>query len=242
MELEEVRCTVCGAPIEEHRINIKLGKAVCSHCGTVFRFAGAPGSAEVGTAAPAGFTIPKDAAVAMPKGFTAFRDNEGLHIKRKWYNPQVLFFLFFCIFWDGALALWFALTLSGDFGFFALFGILHGSIGVGITYYVICGFLNTSTLTVGREAVRLVHTPLPWPGAFRRKHEEIDFLEYLDRARAVVKSYTPEGTDLARIGSGFYLLRAFFSDGTKKILFTGIPSERHAAYLQRMVEEEIYRK
>ena len=239
MELKEVRCTVCGAPIEEHRINIKAGKAVCSHCGTVFRFTGGGTPAAPG-AEGIGFTIPKDAAVAMPRGFSAFRDEKGLHIKRKWYSPQILFFLFFCIFWDGALAFWFILTLSGQFGIIALFGLLHGAIGIGITYYVVCGFVNTTMLSIGGNEVALFHRPLPWPGAFRCRPEEIDFFEYLDRARTVVRSFTSAGADIERIGSGAYLLRVFFSDGSRKTVFTGIPSERHAAYLQRMIEEEIY--
>ena len=45
-----------------------------------------------------------------------------------------------------------------------LFPLIHVGIGVGLTYYVICSVVNTTTILVSRGVLSLTHGPLWWPG------------------------------------------------------------------------------
>lgn len=87
-----------------------------------------------------------------------------LRIHYRWYKLQYLFLLFFFIAWDAFLVFWYAIGLADGIWIMLLFPIVHVAVGIGGTYYVLAGFLNTTTVEVTPSRLLLRHHPLPWLG------------------------------------------------------------------------------
>lgn len=96
-----------------------------------------------------------------------------LIVKRRWFHWSVLFMSVFVIFWDGFLIYWYFGALSSVFspGFgggpgltFILFPLIHVAVGVGMTYWTLATWLNTTTIKVDGENLSVRHAPIPWPG------------------------------------------------------------------------------
>ena len=157
-------CKTCGEAIPAHDINIELAIAKCGRCHTVFKF---PDELEDSArGAPA-----KPVEIEMPRGLAVDEWGSELTIVRRWFTPALFFLVFFCCIWDGFLIVWYSIALSsmpGDMAWLALlFPLLHVAVGVGLTYYTICGFVNRTTVHVASGELRVSHRPLPWPGARR---------------------------------------------------------------------------
>lgn len=45
-----------------------------------------------------------------------------------------------------------------------LFPLGHVAVGVGITYYVFCGFLNKTDIKISHSGIEIKTYPLPWRG------------------------------------------------------------------------------
>ncbi len=82
----------------------------------------------------------------------------------RWRNPKAYFLAFFCLLWNGFLVLWYSAALSGNDSMALLFPIIHVAVGLGLTYYTLCLFFNTSLIRVDREQLLIQHRPIPWWG------------------------------------------------------------------------------
>ena len=160
-KMMQLHCKACGKQILADDINIKLAIAKCQACHAVFNFAD-----EVGGEAE---TKPE---VAMPKRFQVDAWGPELTITHRWYSHAVWFLLFFCIFWDGFLVVWYSFGVGmiakgegdGMAWLMLLFPILHVAVGVGLTYLVICTFLNKTLIRVSSGELSVRHGPVPFPG------------------------------------------------------------------------------
>ncbi len=172
MVSREVVCPECGRPVPSADINVTALVAKCSDCSLIFDL-----EHSVPALAPA--TEP-----ARPAGITMDSGLGGeLLLKRRWFHPMLFFLLFFCIAWDAFLVFWYAIALfgpgnNGGMGWLMIvFPVAHVAVGVGLTYYVVAGFLNKTEILVTADSLYVRHRPIPWRGNRELRRDEIRQIE-----------------------------------------------------------------
>ena len=91
--------------------------------------------------------------IGIPEKIQINKNFQHLQIVRKWFNFKFVFLTLFVIIWDGFLITWYAIAFSHSFQdafdmMFILFPLLHVSLGIGLTYYVLTGYINKTTIDV----------------------------------------------------------------------------------------------
>jgi len=141
----KLNCKTCGKPILADDINIKLAIAKGGACHAVFGFADQLGS----HSAPAS----RRAEVPLPGGMKIDRWGPELTITRRWFSAVLLFLVFFCIAWDSFLVFWYTMAFRADAPWIMkVFPIVHVAVGVGLTYYTIAGFVNSTVCGSARAS------------------------------------------------------------------------------------------
>ncbi len=221
MELEPLKCSSCGAPIQAEDIDWDLGIARCRHCGTVFELR----NLAISDAQRA--KLPRQRPpVPMPQKFSVINTEDELQISYRWFSLAYIPLLLFTVFWDGFLVVWYGIALTTGAYAMALFATLHTLVGIGLAYYVLCGVLNSTTIWVKMDTLGIVHAPLPWGGNKEIPATEIEQIyckERLSRSNNSV-SYR-------------YDVYAKMSDGTRKKLLSGLDSAEQALYIEQTLEK-----
>jgi hypothetical protein len=162
----------------------------------------------------------------MPKGIRLFRRANGLRILRRWFSAKVFGLLFFCLFWDGFMVVWFSIAIKQRIWPMAAFGSIHGLVGVGLTYFTLAGFLNTTTITVINGLLQIRHAPMPVPG---NRQIKADSLRQLYTNRIV--HHGKNGTSIS------YELRAQTNDGRDEKVLGNLDSENQSLFIEQEIEE-----
>lgn len=143
-----IQCVECGRDIPAADVNLDTALAKCTGCNAVFG---------IMDQIPDGGTLRSTAAplreVPLPPRFAVDDFGGTLRIQFRWFTPMVFIPLFFCIFWDGFLVVWYAIAFSTNGPLMMkLFPLLHVAVGVGLTWFVLATFVNRTTITVGDGA------------------------------------------------------------------------------------------
>jgi hypothetical protein len=163
----------------------------------------------------------------MPSNVTVNDHGTGLTLNYRWYSPKFIFLIFFCIFWDGFLFVWYGQALSTNAPLMMiLFPLLHVGVGVGLTYYTVAGFLNRTVVEVSHEGLRIYYTPLPW---FGNKTIPVSDLAQLYREEVVSR-----GNRSTRVT---YQLSAVSKESKKIKLLGGIETTDVALFLEQEIEK-----
>lgn len=152
-----------------------------------------------------------------------------LEISYRWKQPVAYFLIFFCLFWDGFMVVWYGIAITTGAWSMALFGIIHLGVGVGLTYYTISMFVNTTYITATREAVKVEHKPLK---AYMAGMREIE-------TKNVDQFYVQETVSRGKNGtSRSYALRVKMKDGADKAFISQyvIQNVKMAQELERRLE------
>ncbi|WP_020534570.1 hypothetical protein [Lewinella cohaerens] len=156
------------------------------------------------------------------------RTNFELAISYRWRNPIAYFLIFFCLFWDGFLVMWYGIGLStgGEMpAMFFLFPLIHVAVGVGLTYYTICLFVNKTLIRADQRTLSVKHTPLPWP----RGNKEI-------KVRDLQQLFVREKT--GNKGHKYHVLSAQLMDGKSVTLLPNVSSTpEELLHLERSIED-----
>lgn len=163
----EIACRSCGANIPPDHLDLDRGIAQCAYCDAVVRIPGVEPSAP---------TPPARATAPQPKGMTIEEDAHGVRIIRRWFRPAIIALLLFTLFWDGFMVVWFTIAITQGVWFMALFGLLHGAVGVGLSYSVVASFVNRTIIEINERELSIRHEPLPWPGNKTLPTLEVDQL------------------------------------------------------------------
>ena len=227
----KLSCPACGAAVPASDVNIQQAIAKCGRCNEVFRLDQ--------TLAPAKQTAENRAEVPLPKKFKVDDLGTELTISWSWFSPSILFLLFFCVFWDGFLVVWYSAVLGLGFGglggnngpqgwalvFMALFPILHVAVGVGLTYFVLASFVNRTWVRVDRGELTIRHGPVPFPG--NKTLLTADIKQF----------YCTETVNNRRNNcSVTYELNAVAADGGKVKLLSALDEIEQALYLEQRLE------
>ncbi len=220
MELEALKCTACGAPIQAQDIDWDLGIARCAHCGTVFELRKLNLSAELLAKLPR-----RRPPVSMPQKFSVVNTEDELQISYRWFSASYIPMMLFAAFWDGFLVMWYGIALATKAYAMALFATLHTLVGLGITYYVLAGLLNTTTVWVKMDTLGITHAPLPWGGDKELPAYEIEQIYCKERI-----SNSNNGI------SRKYDVYAKMKDNARKKLLAGLDDMEQALYIEQTLE------
>lgn len=231
-------CPKCrtGIPASDVNLDALVGK--CAACNHVFRFD--PSALDSATSAPtegpgrpASITLVRedpsevvretyrDATSRPPSTFT---------LRRRWFQPQHVFLLFFCIAWDSFLVFWYGSAFGTDAPWLMIvFPLAHVAVGVGLTYSVLAGFVNRTTLTLTPEALRVQHGPVPWRGNGTYARGDIRGVE--------LTMHTPDRSNDSS-ASGAHAVSLRLADQSLTKLVTGLTDEE-ARFIQWTVEDAL---
>jgi len=121
----------------------------------------------------------KPARIPIPEKFNVRDGLQSMEISYRWKSPVFYFLAFFAIFWNGFLVFWYTAVFSMPMDdnanlIFALFPILHVAVGLGLAYYTICGFLNTTYVKVNHREIDISFAPLPFLGTKNLSTAEVE--------------------------------------------------------------------
>lgn len=224
MELRELHCQSCGAPLDPDQVVERLAMARCSHCGAVFALETLrPATAAAG---PSRKNRPK---VPLPPGMQMQDFGSSLEITRRWFHPALFFAVFFCIVWNGFMIVWHTMALSHGAWFMSCFGLLHTAVGVAILYGTLAGFLNTTVIRVQQGLLEVRSGPLPWPG---NKTLPADELEQI---------YCQEHVSRNKNGSQTsYQVLCLRRGNVRETLLKGCSSAEQALFIEQELERFLH--
>jgi hypothetical protein len=164
----------------------------------------------------------------------------GVAFTYRWFGLQYLFLAFFCVIWNSFLFSWYTAATSGvdwskglealqaDRLSMLLFPIGHLAVGIGLTYYTICGFVNRTRVAVASRVITISHGPLPWRGNRTVPGSDVQQLY-----REEVVSRTKNGTRTS------YQLSAIRKDNSKVKLLAGLAGADLALFLEQEIEQAL---
>jgi hypothetical protein len=225
-------CASCQNQIPAEDINLDMAIAKCRRCDSVFSF--------LDTLAPAKDSVAPGEAmlpVPMPKRFKIEEWGKDLAITFRWFTPVSLFLVFFCLFWDCFLIVWYFIGFGIIFGgkgepaaiMMVLFPIIHVAVGLGLTYFTIATFVNTTVIRLVGGELSVLHGPLPWYGNLRL------------RAADVRQVYCTENHQRRKNGgeSVTFTVNLLRQDQSKAMLLSYLTDMEEALYVQQKLRESL---
>lgn len=154
-------CPDCGFAIPASDLELDRLVAKCANCNTVFAFAD-PATVENRERTPAADRRP----IPRPPRFQVQELGGTWRLTYRWFRFVHVGMAVFCVAWDSFLIFWYGIALSSHNTpwIMVVFPIGHLAVGVGLTYAVLTGFLNRTTLELAGGQLTIRHSPLPWPG------------------------------------------------------------------------------
>lgn len=178
-------CPKCGAPIAGSDIDLGQGLGVCRPCGELVPLP--PSATARGHGAS---VVDPPAALYRPEGFAIVEvTTESGYLaeirpSRLAAIPQV----FFTLFWDGFMAVWYFIAISTRVWIMAGFGILHLGVGVVMTHGVLVKLFNTTRLRIEGGRVRFSSGPIPTRGSVDLPVDAIDSFSVGSRVETTRRS------------------------------------------------------
>jgi hypothetical protein len=219
----KLHCPDCGQLIAAEDINLSTRLAKCRHCNAVFGF-GDSLETENRRAPEIKPILPKSKRLKV-------EDFAGvLRIHWRWFSAGFIFLAFFCVAWDSFLIFWYsmALTMKHVPWLMVVFPVAHVAVGIGLTYAVLAGFLNSTTVEVGQNELSIRHFPLPWSGNRVLSAGEIKQIHCEQKI-----SRNNNSTSMA------YSLYATLQSGVKLQLASGFTDPGEPKMIERLIEERL---
>lgn len=212
-----VHCPGCSTQVQAENINLERMIAKCANCHTVFSFA-----EQFAESVPA---AARKLDIARPQKLIIEHTGAEIVLRWRWRSPKFYLLTVFALFWNGFLIVWFSMALSMGAWEMAAFGSIHAAVGIGLLYYVLAGFVNTTEVRVGMGTLRIRHGPLPWPG-----NRQLD-------AALIAQVYCKENRHRSKNGVYYsYSVHAQTSTGTHEKLLSRLEDTETALYVEQEVE------
>lgn len=223
-----LNCKACDGPLKADDLDMKHGIATCRYCNAVMRFDALAASGGGGAAADAN-TIAERGEVGLPSGIAVENRGSDLQIVRRWFTPVAFFLVFFCIAWNSFLIFWYTMAIGvGAPWIFKVFPIVHVAVGVGLTYFTVACFVNTTVIAVQSGQLSVRHGPIPWPG-----NRTLD-------ATQISQFYCKETVRHGENGSQTsYHLHAVTTDGRNLKLLSGLTTSEQAVSIEQQLEKHL---
>lgn len=239
----QLKCGQCGAPFREANLHLDRGIAVCSACGSVQRLPG-PINSNVSSDSESPSVRKPLGDVPVPDRFTVEDSGQELIVRHRWFQWALLFLLFFAIAWDSFLVGWYWMLTSGPFGggngmpgpmklLFFVFPIAHVAVGVGLTYFVLAGLLNSTIIRIADGLLSVRHGPLPWLGNLEVPTDGIEQIYCQNKLRTRRDENGYASTPM------HYEVHAVIS-GQKRKLLGGLQAPDHALFVEQTLERFLH--
>lgn len=218
--LVALKCPSCNGALRAEDLDEARGFAKCSYCRALVSL---PASA----AAAEGFKPRRE--VPLPPRIALADTADGIEIRLRWFTPLFVFLAFFCITWNSFLVFWYSIAFAGGTPWIMkVFPLAHVAVGVGLTYFTLAGFLNTTSVRVENGRLSVAHGPLPWKG--NREFDGQDIAQLYCKERV---HHNKNGTSTS------YELWAVRKDGASfKLLGAGSDSEQ-SLFLEQHLERAL---
>jgi len=171
----------------------------------------------------------------IPERFRVTPTANEMTLPRRRVRAHHVFMLFFAIAWDAFLVFWYFGPMSSSGGLlFKIFPLVHVAVGVGITYSVLAGFLNSTMISVSQGQLRVHHGPLPWRGNRRLSRNDVTQL-FVRETETNTRS-----RNTGRVSVTFsYQLCAVDADAREITLLRGLENPAQARYLEHAFERHL---
>lgn len=168
--------------------------------------------------------------IGLPEKMQMQNHGSYVEITRKWFGFQTIILTAFVLFWDSFLLFWYSEVLQQGAGIiFILFPLLHVGVGVGLTYYLLASWFNTTHVYIGNLQLGIRHRPIPW---FGNKDVPAGNLAQLYSKEKI--SYSKNGRRVS------FEVRANTKDGRNIKILGGLESQEQALYIEQQVEKYLH--
>jgi len=209
-------CDQCGTSYAPDDVDVTLGIAHCSGCGTV---------SELRTR-----TRPQDRPVAPRPASSRWRDDEAtpLELVLPWRDLSLFFMLFFTVFWNGGIMVMIGgiAVTDGIMAALPMLAVPHVWVGMGLMYYVVASLLNDTVIAQDGDTLTVQHGPVPWFGNRSIPLSDIDQL-YVERSSVRVNKQPR------------WNLCAMGKDGVGQTLVRMLRSESEGRWLEDRIERAL---
>ncbi len=171
--------------------------------------------------------------IGIPDNFKIDKNFQYLRIAIKWFGFKFIVLTLFVIVWDAFLINWYSMAFSSSFQssvdlISILFPLLHVIVGIGLTYYVLAGYLNKTFVDVDSNSITVRYEPLPLWGNKKISTKIIEQLYY--------EWDDFWGIPSKRSGYHFYAVYAITNE--KKIikLVRGLDNSQQASFIKQEIE------
>ncbi len=148
-----------------------------------------------------------------------------LSIQWRWFQPMAFFMLFFSLFWN-LITLVIAGVMAAE-GNFPWPLSIHLLAGLGVGYYTLSLFLNKTRITVNRQQLSVVHSPLPWWGNRTIPSRE------LEQVFVIQSGYKKSGSKTTLL----YAVRAKLRGNKSSSIVESLASEQQALEIEKLIEQ-----
>lgn len=167
-------------------------------------------------------------AVAAPEKWQIDTRPGSFSARWRWFNWSAVFLVPFTLFWNGILM---GMATGVTEGFQhperLLIGLAvpHVWVGLGLAYYCLCLFLNSTRVELKEGTLTVQHSPLWWRGNRKLSASELQQLFVVEKR--------------GNRGSVSYELCALSRDGKRQTLLTGLSDESSARFLEVRLEQAL---
>mgnify|MGYP000987260258 FL=1 len=212
----KIHCPACNNEVPAGDVDLTGKIAKCSGCNNIFDCSGQLPAVSTKDRSP----------VSKPNNFTLTRDANSFIIVRRWFHPSVFGLTFFCLLWNGFMSFWFYTAMKQKVYNMALFGSLHGAVGVGLLYAVLAGFFNKTYLSFAYDSLTISHKPLPWAGAKTLAKRDLKQL------------FSKEVVHHHKNGYSYsYSVQVLTREGKVIELVSGLMSKAEALFIEQEIEK-----
>lgn len=162
-------CSKCGVAIPGVDINLARGIGVCRPCGELVAF-------------PA--TLPADK-LYRPADFRFDErvDEQGYVALSRPSRAAVVPMIFFTLFWDAFMAVWYAIAIGNGVWPMALFGLVHLGVAFYLTHSTLVALFNTFVIRITRDRFTYRSGPVAFAGNIDVPLAEVDSFGTVDSSR-----------------------------------------------------------
>jgi len=168
--------------------------------------------------------------LGLPEGMEMVHYGDSVEITRRWFSCVNIFFTVFTLFWCGFLVFWYVMAAQSGSLAMLLFPLLHVTVGIGLFYYTLAGYLNKTYVRADWSTLSVRHAPLPWFG-----NRTLD-------ARDIKQIYVKEHISRSRHGSTSttFEVHALTHSGKNLKLLAGLPNSEQALFIEQEIEKFLH--
>lgn len=216
--VKQLECKNCGTNITAQYVNMDKLLAICPNCHALQDISNMPRPR------------PARRKLKPPRALRINEQAEGIEIHQPWMNPHVWMVTVFAVIWNGIMCFAVTMVLSNGTVTPLLCMSLHILAGVGVGYYVLLTFINSTMVKVDEENLIIRHGPLP-------SHKKSIQLDRRVIQQLYVKERTISSNNTSRQVYDVYTLTKSKHDyDSDEKLLDGLDSPTDALFIEQQIE------